>query len=671
MNCIGITFSGGALLKYRAKQGALIAMLTTSFTVMSGATAYALPAPNQGPAAGGTTVTVPAPELRFASVGLGDNHANGLGVNGMAYSWGTNMEGSFGPDAPTTTPVQARVPKGLKFTSLVASGEHSTAIGADGNVYSWGINSNGELGNGTTEYSIAPVKALLPDGVSATAIAPGGGFTLALGDDGNSYAWGANWFGNLGDGTLVDRLTPIQVKAPQGVTFTQISSGRAHILALGNDGNTYAWGSNAKGQLGVDSAAEFQALPMKVQTPQGIKFTQVAAGFEHSVAIGDDGRTYAWGENYAGRLGDGTEENQLTPVPVITPSGVSFTLVAAGEEHTLAIGDNGKTYAWGENWQGEIGDGTFEPRKVPVEVQLPAGVQLTQLAAERRSSIGLSSDGRAFGWGQGIHGQIGDGTDYDQPVPTEPTLEITPTAVTFGGVPGTELTDNGDGILTVVTPEHAPGTVDVAVEWTLVNTAQPAIVYADGFTYLAADEVPTVTDPADQTVELAQEALFSVTATGVPAPEVRWETSSDAGATWRLIDEDPAAAVSDDGLTLTITGSKDNDQHQYRAIAANSQGTATSGAATLTVTSEDADGGETDDGDTDDGSADGGSDGSEVDGGETDAGGTDSDATDTPEVDDPDLADTGYGLGMTPWILALGAALTGVAFLGARKLRKS
>ncbi|WP_332460456.1 InlB B-repeat-containing protein, partial [Bifidobacterium sp. W8120] len=205
------------------------------------------------------------------------------------------------------------------------------------------------------KWSISPDKGSQLGGGSATIIPPdkasqgirfsqvsGGrnsnyGFSLAVGSDGNAYAWGNNRYGQLGDGTRTSRTTPVMVRKPDpktypdlpaDFTYVQVSAGGAHSLALGSDGYAYAWGSNSSGQLGNNNSGEdtYSSVPVRVRDPaspadasKGLQATQVSAGGWHSLALGGDGNAYAWGNNRYGQLGDGTTTNRTMPVMVRKP----------------------------------------------------------------------------------------------------------------------------------------------------------------------------------------------------------------------------------------------------------------------------------------------------------------------------------------------------------------
>jgi len=159
------------------------------------------------------------------------------------------------------------------------------------------------------------------------------------------------------------------------VTATAIAAGQGHSLALGSDGNVYAWGDNTYGQLGTTTSSSMPAL---VNPPTGLKATAIAAGQDHSLAIGPDGKVYAWGYNGNGELGNGKTTTSSTPEAITLASGVTSRAIAAGGHHSLAIGSDGKEYAWGDNEYGQLGNGTTTcascANPTPAAVNLPAGM---------------------------------------------------------------------------------------------------------------------------------------------------------------------------------------------------------------------------------------------------------------------------------------------------------
>ncbi|MCX8668166.1 RCC1 domain-containing protein, partial [Bifidobacterium sp. B3998] len=204
---------------------------------------------------------------------------------------------------------------GFTWTQVSLGDQHSAAIGSDGNLYTWGYNFNGQLGDGTTSSRSTPTLIQKPagasDGFAWTQVSLGNSHSSAFGSDGQLYTWGWNQYGQLGDGTQVDKRTPTQVGKPQGApdgfTWTQASLGRWYSAAIGSDDSLYTWGSNGDGQLGDGTTTSSQNRPVKVGRPQGapdgFTWTQASLGFNHSAAIGSDGSLYTWGSNSSGQLG--------------------------------------------------------------------------------------------------------------------------------------------------------------------------------------------------------------------------------------------------------------------------------------------------------------------------------------------------------------------------------
>lgn len=335
--------------------------------------------------------------------------------------------GVFVGAAEATTVVSASR-DGLRAETTVAVVLGSGSASGSGN------NPSGELGAGHSSRTYAPVamsRGALPDGVSLVEIAAGYDHCVAIGSDGKLYSWGRNSHGQLGNGTYgwTPQTSPSAVSQgaiPPGTRFIAVSVGNFHCVALSADGKLYSWGSSLSGGLG-DGSTTMRDTPVAVAlggVPEGVRFTAIASGFYHNLALGDDGKLYSWGENYGGQLGDGSYDNRLVPVAVgqgAVPDGATFTAIACGDSHCLALADNGSLYAWGVNNHGQLGSAVERNVNLPVAVnlsQLPAGTVPVAIQSASASNLLLTSEGKLFSWGFNESGGLGNGSTVSVALPS-------------------------------------------------------------------------------------------------------------------------------------------------------------------------------------------------------------------------------------------------------------
>ena len=361
--------------------------------------------------------SAPASTGRATVVAAGASHSLALMADGTVKAWGLGSSGQLGTGNKlrATTPVSV---SGLTAVTSVAAGDiFSLALRSDGTVWAWGDNAHGQLGDGTKTQRLSPVQAVgLPPIV---AIGAGGTHSLALAQDGTVWAWGGNASGQVGNGTTTDQLRPVQVAGVGGVVA--VAGGGAHTLALRNDGTVIGWGANGNGQLGDGNRPTKQLTPVQAQGLAGV--TAIAAGFQHSLAVTSTGVVWAWGENADGQLGDGTRTDR--PVPTQVAGAGPAKAVAAGKHHSLALGVGGSVTAWGANNQGQLGDGTTTNRLVPV-----SGLGLataTALAAGSEHSLFVLADRTDRASGRNDQGELGDGTTTPRSSPVS-VLSITDNA---------------------------------------------------------------------------------------------------------------------------------------------------------------------------------------------------------------------------------------------------
>jgi len=359
-------------------------------------------------------------------------------------AWGANGYGQLGLGDKlnkSTPKVLAKTPE-KTFSSVSIGGAHTVAINtvAGGTVWAWGHNTSGQLGIGTLVTMTSPVQVVTSLGgpvlTGVKAIAAGGKHTLAIDADDTVLAWGSNLTGQLGDRTLVSKSFPVQVDLDEGITITAVAAGGDFSLALASDGTVWAWGNNSKGQLGNNSFVA-SSFPVQVLMLDGSTTTApddtiaitgivaIAAGGSHALALKDDGTIYAWGYNEFGQLGDGTITSSKLAVKVVKPTlGVPATVVptaiSAGLDHSVAI-IGGEVYAWGYNHYGQLGNGallqSYSPVKSFQTVLNQDGIPLeniVEIIATGHHCIARDFSGNVWTWGRNTHGQLGDGTSLSR-----------------------------------------------------------------------------------------------------------------------------------------------------------------------------------------------------------------------------------------------------------------
>ena len=257
------------------------------------------------------------------------------------------------------------------------------------------------------------------------AVAGGWEHTIALKSDGTVWTWGDNNNGELGDGTTTDRHTPAQVGGLTGVVA--VAGEARSTTALKSDGTVWAWGLNEFGELGNGTTIDWHT---PVQVGGWLtNIVAIAGGVEHTIALKSDGTVWTWGENGQGELGDGTRTNRYTPVQVVGLRDVIG--IAGGGQFTAALKSDGTVWTWGDNGYGTLGDGTGVTRFTPVQVAGLTGV--IAIACGEYHMLALKSDGTVWAWGQNHEGQLGDGTTMNRWAPVQ-VVGLTSVIGIAGGV---------------------------------------------------------------------------------------------------------------------------------------------------------------------------------------------------------------------------------------------
>lgn len=345
----------------------------------------------------------------------------------------TGQMGDEGPEDGSRGAVVVRE-IGNKAIAMGVGHGHSIVVKTDGTAWAFGRNHVGQLGNG----DVSDGASLGPTGVVGVddfvAVTGGDDFSLGVRSDGTVWAWGANYYGQLGMGAFSDAAHPNPARVTGLTGVTSVAAGWAHALALKSDGTVWAWGLNRFGQLGNGSSTgsgpdESVATPAMV--PGLSDIVAIAAGAESSYALKRDGSVWSWGASAAGQLGDGTLPttwlaHRPSAQPVVGLSGV--TAIAASHLSAYALTSLGTIWGWGVNTSGQLGTGSYGTETapcsfygngiaIPFPVQAVGLVGATGIAAGGGLYIGgsghaiaITSGGHLMSWGGNCSGQLGNGT---------------------------------------------------------------------------------------------------------------------------------------------------------------------------------------------------------------------------------------------------------------------
>jgi alpha-tubulin suppressor-like RCC1 family protein len=329
-------------------------------------------------------------------------------IQGITKCWGNNTYGQLGDGTLGfySTPVEIGGLSG-GIVALAAAdygnvlgpeGAHSCALLPTGGVKCWGDNRYGQLGDGTTTDSKTPVdvvglgsdvRAITAGGFTADGTA--GSYNCALLQSGGVKCWGRNDYGQLGDGTTIDRSTPVDVVGLSQVRA--IAAGAADTCALAPDG-VKCWGFH------------YQRTPIN-QTGLDGDTIALAVGGGHACVLKITGVVNCWGENSSGQLGAGiTTPPYQRQLPVNVVGITNATAIVAGGAHTCVLTQHGGMKCWGDNYYGQLGDGSFTSRNTPGDVSgLTTGV--TALTAGDSHTCALTQAGGVKCWGANFFGQLG------------------------------------------------------------------------------------------------------------------------------------------------------------------------------------------------------------------------------------------------------------------------
>lgn len=394
----------------------------------------------------------------WVSISVGSSHSIALKSDGTIWTWGSNWMGQLGNGTLENKKKPTRVGSNNNWVSVIAGANCTFGVQCDGTLWAWGENNNGQLGDGTTENKTLPTQVSYTSaGVLSAAFSDM--YTASIKTNGTLWVWGLQSYGPFGINNFSYSASPIRVGAEKN--WLCIVVGSSHTIAIKSNGTLWAWGYNGLGQLG-DGTFNTRSEPIQIgsddnwvsiaigdentfaiksngtlwscgfyslgyvsynttnnvlkQVGTDTNWVSVSAGDSgNSVGLKSDGTIWSWGENFNGELGDGTNIERPTPVKVGIDN--NWILVASGDYHTLGLKSNGTMWAWGENKFGQLGNKTNISRNTPTQIGID--INWISLSPVKRRNSAIKSDGSIWLWGSNADGYLGDGTSSDKFEPTK------------------------------------------------------------------------------------------------------------------------------------------------------------------------------------------------------------------------------------------------------------
>lgn len=321
----------------------------------------------------GMTFEPPSALMTWKSLSVGEYARCGITTSDEVYCWGRGDSGQRGNGTlqekmlPELMPYSGLL-AGKTVKSLSLGTYHACAIASDDNAYCWGYNFDGELGDGTTFLRTTPV-AVNTSGVLASKtikqIVSGAWHTCVIASDDQAYCWGNNYSGELGNNSTTGSSVPVAVNTSgvlAGKTIKQLAAGSGHTCAIASDDQTYCWGDNWGGKLGNNSIID-SSVPVAVNTSgvlAGKTVKKIATNSQNysNCVIASDDQVYCWGYGGSGQLGNNSTANSLVPTAVDTSgvlAGKIISDISAGPEDNCALDSDSHLYCWGASYSSGTG----------------------------------------------------------------------------------------------------------------------------------------------------------------------------------------------------------------------------------------------------------------------------------------------------------------------------
>ncbi|XP_062244132.1 probable E3 ubiquitin-protein ligase HERC3 [Platichthys flesus] len=341
--------------------------------------------------------------------------------------WGNSKEGQLGIGLernPLFEPRNCHVFIGRGLKEVACGGQYSMFLLYDGSVYTSGSNSCGQLGHDKPGTFPELVGAL--DTQKITNVSSGRAHSMAVNEKGQVFAWGAGEGGQLGLGTAeVAVRIPRLVKRLCDHHISQVMCGNQHCIALSRDGQIFTWGQNASGQLGLGKGEPSKLFPHPLKSLAGIPLAQIIAGGDHSFALSLSGAVFGWGKNRAGQLGLNDKQDRAVPCHIKFLRSQKVVYISCGDEHTAALTKDGGLFTFGDGSWGQLGHGSSNNELLPRRVLELMGTEVSQITCGRQHTLAfVPSSGLVYAFGCNSHGQLGTGIlgDGRSPFPVKTSL---------------------------------------------------------------------------------------------------------------------------------------------------------------------------------------------------------------------------------------------------------
>ena len=290
----------------------------------------------------------------WAAIAAGQTHTVARKTDGTLWAWGQNYSGQLGNGTRIDSNIPVQVGTDADWTAISASNTSTAALKSDSSMWMWG--SNAYFNSLVNSISTSPVR--VGTDTDWTKILAGA-TNIALKGDGSLWVWGYS---------SLNPYDPINAPARIGTdaNWAEISSVEVALFALKNDGSLWAWGSNSYGQLG-DGTETNRLSPVQIGTND---WAAVSPGWYYTIALKKDGSRWAWGQNGACQFGDGTNTWSLSPVRAGTDT--DWAEISTGGHHTIALKKDGSLWTWGGNTFGALGNGTEQNcMNIPIQIPIP------------------------------------------------------------------------------------------------------------------------------------------------------------------------------------------------------------------------------------------------------------------------------------------------------------